>query len=75
MELTCECNGKVYKNNKSLEEHKQSKIHKDWEIRNNVIEELNKKYELLLLENEELKRELVKVKNSYLSILYDFNKY
>ena len=77
MELTCECNGKVYKNNTTLREHKQSNTHKDWEFKNDnkVIEELNKKHELLILENEELKRELVKVKNSYLSVLYDFNKY
>jgi hypothetical protein len=77
MELTCECNGKVYKNNTTLREHRISKAHKDWEFKNNnkVIEELNKKHELLILENEELKRELIKVKNSYLSILYDFNKY
>ena len=76
-ELTCECNGKVYKNNSTLREHKQSKTHKDWELKkeNNVIEELNTKYELLILENEELKRELVKVKNLYISVLYDFNKY
>jgi len=28
-QLTCECNGKLYKNNKSLEEHKQTNTHKE----------------------------------------------
>ena len=89
-ELTCECNGKVYKNNTTLKAHKQSNVHLAWELQNqqndnssnnhNIHnnEEIKaelKKYNELLKENEELKQELIKVKNSYISILYDFNKY
>ena len=91
--LTCECNGKLYKNNTTFREHKISKSHKDWELQNqtnenssndNIINNIInnekseaelKKYNELLKENEELKQELIKVKNSYLSILFDFNKY
>ena len=80
--LTCECNGKLYKNNTNLREHKQSKLHKIWELQNqqndNNIDNIDKveadlkKYNELLKENEELKQELIKVKNSYISILYDY---
>jgi hypothetical protein len=82
--LTCECNGKLYKNNTTFREHKISKSHKDWELQNNPKEipdnneefdTLNEKYNTLIQENEELKKELIKVKNSYLSILFEFNKY
>ena len=39
------------------------------------IDSLNEKYNILIQENEQLKRELINVKNLYISVLFDFNKY
>ena len=38
---TCECNGKLYKSKISLKKHKNTKIHKDWQLKNKLIKIFN----------------------------------
>jgi hypothetical protein len=36
--LTCECNGKTYSNNRSLNEHKKRPVHINWERQKEVFD-------------------------------------
>lgn len=68
--LTCECNNRIYKNIKSLKEHKKRDIHLNWVIKKQELEHrktitrLQNQLEFLKIENSDLKNCIINLMKS-----------
>ena len=64
-QLTCECNGKLYKNNATLKAHKLSNIHLAWEHPRTIkdLQITNNKLEIDLAKERREKDSLIGLNN------------
>ena len=65
LQLTCECNGKLYKTNATLKAHKQSNVHLAWEHPKTIkdLQITNNKLEIDLAKERREKESLVGLNN------------
>ena len=70
--LKCECNGRIYPNNKSLNTHKKTQIHQSW-VNEKTVFDLKCLCKKLENENEGLKYDLRHYRSLVIA-LYSENK-